>query len=143
MGEPSLPIVDTSNTSPDSCVIDVKVGVVCDPIQYDSTAHDHSDALCLPAPQLSVGGRDGLIVLQDDGSTRSILFVTKYHEAYDAKKKKLGPQDTEEGLNRLRELQEGFCSYLFEDECDELLVESQELHQRVEIELDRFQEFKK
>jgi len=41
--------------------------------------------------KLSVGGRDGLTVLQDDGSTRSILFATEYHEAYDAKKKKLGP----------------------------------------------------
>ena len=45
-------IIDTSNTSPDSCVIDVKVGVVCDPIQYDSNAHDHSDALSLPASQV-------------------------------------------------------------------------------------------
>ena len=42
-----------------------------------------------------------------------------------------------------RELQEGFGSKLFEDECDELLVESQELLQRVEIKLGRFQEFKK
>ena len=42
-----------------------------------------------------------------------------------------------------RELQEGFGSKLFEDECDELLVESQELLQRVDIELGRFQEFKK
>ena len=41
--------IDTSNTSLDLCVIDVKVGVVCDPIQYDSNAHDHSDAFILPA----------------------------------------------------------------------------------------------
>ena len=77
-----------------------------------------------------------------------------------------GPQDIEEGLNRsrytlleadsgcntqrriltwplFRELQEGFGSKLFEDECYELLVKSQELLQRVEIMLDRFQEFKK
>ncbi|KAF2548601.1 hypothetical protein F2Q70_00021608 [Brassica cretica] len=44
--------VDTSNTSPDSCVINVKLGVVCDPIQSDSTAHDHSDALILPVSQV-------------------------------------------------------------------------------------------
>ncbi|KAF2559770.1 hypothetical protein F2Q68_00015255 [Brassica cretica] len=44
--------IDTSNTSPDSCVIDVKVGVVCDPIQYDSNAHDHSDALIHPDSQI-------------------------------------------------------------------------------------------
>ncbi|KAF3534074.1 hypothetical protein DY000_02039641 [Brassica cretica] len=42
-------LIDTSNTSPDSCVIYVKVGVVCDPIQSDSTTHDHSDALFLPS----------------------------------------------------------------------------------------------
>ncbi|WZY94045.1 hypothetical protein YC2023_066374 [Brassica napus] len=41
----------TSNTSPDSCVIDVKVGVVYGPIQSDETAHDHLDALILPASQ--------------------------------------------------------------------------------------------
>ncbi|WZY94054.1 hypothetical protein YC2023_066383 [Brassica napus] len=45
--------VYTSNTSPDSCVIDVKVGVVCGPIQSDETAHDHLDALILPASQVS------------------------------------------------------------------------------------------
>ena len=50
--------------------------------------------------KLRIGRRDGLIVLQDDGSTGSILFAMRHHEAYDAKKKKLGPQDTEEGLNR-------------------------------------------
>ena len=59
------------------------------------------------------------------------------------KVEEVGPQDTEEGLNRLRELQEGFGSKLFGDERDELLVESQELLQRGEIELDRSQEFKK
>ncbi|KAF3601619.1 hypothetical protein F2Q69_00035875 [Brassica cretica] len=42
-----------------------------------------------------------------------------------------------------RELQEGFGSKLFGDERYELLVESQELLQRVEFELDRFHEFKK
>ena len=42
-----------------------------------------------------------------------------------------------------RELHEGFGSKLFGDERDELLVESQELLQRGEIELDRSQEFKK
>ncbi|KAG5407849.1 hypothetical protein IGI04_013968 [Brassica rapa subsp. trilocularis] len=109
-------IIDTSNTSPDSCVIDVKVGVV-----YDL---------------LSVGGRDGLTVLQDDGSTRSILFATEYHEAYDAKKKKIFTSPL------LRELQEGFGSKLFGNECYELLVESQELLQRVEFKLERFHEFK-
>ena len=41
-----------------------------------------------------------------------------------------------------RELQEGFGSKLFGDERYELLVESQELFQRVEFELDRFHEFK-
>ncbi|WZY93946.1 hypothetical protein YC2023_066275 [Brassica napus] len=45
--------IDTSNTSPDSCVIDVKVGIVCGPIQSDATAHDHLDALILPASQVS------------------------------------------------------------------------------------------
>ena len=40
--------VNTSNTSPDSCVIDVKVGVVSDPVQSDSSIHVHSDALILP-----------------------------------------------------------------------------------------------
>ena len=42
-----------------------------------------------------------------------------------------------------RELQEGFGSKLFGDERYELLVESQELLQRVEFELDRFHEFRK
>ncbi|KAG5375549.1 hypothetical protein IGI04_040145 [Brassica rapa subsp. trilocularis] len=42
-----------------------------------------------------------------------------------------------------RELQEGFGSKLFGDERYELLVESQELLQRVEFELYRSQEFKK
>ncbi|WZY93846.1 hypothetical protein YC2023_066175 [Brassica napus] len=42
-----------------------------------------------------------------------------------------------------RELQEGFGSKLFGDERYELLLRSQELLQGVEIELDRFQEFKK
>ena len=42
-----------------------------------------------------------------------------------------------------RELHEGFGSKLFGDERDELLVESQELFQIGEIELDRSQEFKK
>ena len=42
-----------------------------------------------------------------------------------------------------RELHEGFGSKLFGDEHDELLVESQELRQRGEIELDRSQEFMK
>ncbi|WZY99840.1 hypothetical protein YC2023_072169 [Brassica napus] len=46
-------IIDTSNTSPDSCVIDVKVGVVYGSIQSDATAHDHLDALILPASQVS------------------------------------------------------------------------------------------
>ncbi|KAG5375842.1 hypothetical protein IGI04_040438 [Brassica rapa subsp. trilocularis] len=41
-----------SNTSPNSCVIEVKVGVDCDLIQCDSTAHEHSDALILPASQV-------------------------------------------------------------------------------------------
>ncbi|KAG5415646.1 hypothetical protein IGI04_003213 [Brassica rapa subsp. trilocularis] len=122
--------VDTLNTSPDSCVINVK------------------------------------LMLRHDGSTGSILFSMRHHEAYDAKKKKMGSQDTEEGLNRsrhtlfeadlgfntqsriltwsfFRELQEGFGSKLFEYECYELLVESQELLQRVEFELDRFHELKK
>ena len=45
-------IIDTSNTSPDSCVIDVKVGVVCDPVQRDSTTLDHIDALIIPVSQV-------------------------------------------------------------------------------------------
>ncbi|KAF3594679.1 hypothetical protein DY000_02021871 [Brassica cretica] len=98
------------------------------------TAHDHSDALILPASQVYPAYAE---------TTRSILLATKYREAYDAKKKKLGPQDTEEGLNRSRELKEGFGSKLFGDERDELLVESQTLLQRGEIGLERFQEFKK
>ncbi|WZZ32518.1 hypothetical protein YC2023_015919 [Brassica napus] len=52
--------------------------------------------------KISVGQRDSLILLQDDGSTGSILFAMRHHETHDAKKKKLGPQDTEEGLNRSR-----------------------------------------
>ena len=42
-----------------------------------------------------------------------------------------------------RELHEGFGSKLFGDEHDDLWVESQELLQRGEIELDRSREFKK
>ena len=48
-----LDIVNTSNTSPDSCVIDVKVGVACGLIQSDATTHDHVDAIILPASQVS------------------------------------------------------------------------------------------
>ncbi|KAH0910768.1 hypothetical protein HID58_034089 [Brassica napus] len=65
--------VDTSNTSPDSCVINVKLM-----LRRTSTR------------ALSTGRRDGLIVLQDDGRTGSILFAMRHYEAYDAKKKKLG-----------------------------------------------------
>ncbi|KAF3496570.1 hypothetical protein DY000_02052357 [Brassica cretica] len=121
-------LLGDSNVMPSCCSF--KVGVVCDQIQYDSNAHDHSDALILPASQLSVGGRDGLTVLQDDGSTRNIIF---------------GMQNPEQNLAwpMFRELHKGFGSKLFGDERDELLVESQELLQRGEIELDRSQEFKK
>ncbi|KAF3605669.1 hypothetical protein DY000_02047947 [Brassica cretica] len=47
-----LGFIVTSNTSPDSCVIDVKVGVVCDPVHSDSTTHDHSDAFIPPVSQV-------------------------------------------------------------------------------------------
>ncbi|KAG5375841.1 hypothetical protein IGI04_040437 [Brassica rapa subsp. trilocularis] len=46
-------------------------------------------------------------------------------------------------LSLLRDLQEGFVRKLFGDERYELLVKSQELLRRGEIELDRFQGFKK
>ena len=94
-------------------------------------------------------------LLEDGRSTWSILFPMRHHEDYDAKKKKLGPQDTEETLNSsrytlawgrfgmqhseqnidvaFRELQEGCGSKLFGDERYELLVESQKLLQRGEI----------
>ncbi|KAF3553364.1 hypothetical protein F2Q69_00012032 [Brassica cretica] len=54
--------------------------------------------ICL---ELSVGGRDGSTVVQDDGHTCTFRLATRHLEAYDGKKK-LGPKDTEEGLNRLR-----------------------------------------
>ncbi|KAF3499072.1 hypothetical protein F2Q69_00041756 [Brassica cretica] len=85
------------------------------------------------------------LMLRYDGSTRSILFATEYHEAYDAKKKKFGMKHPEQNIDVavFRELHEGFGSKLFGDERDELLVESQELLQRGEIELDITQEIKK
>ncbi|KAF3576663.1 hypothetical protein DY000_02030198 [Brassica cretica] len=54
--------------------------------------------ICL---ELSVGGRDGSTVVQDDGHTCTFLFATRHLEAYDGKKK-LRPKDTKERLNRLR-----------------------------------------
>ena len=52
-------------------------------------------------------------------------------------------QHSEQNIDvAFRELQEGCGSKLFGDERYELLVESQELFQRVEFELDRFHEFK-
>ncbi|KAG5383494.1 hypothetical protein IGI04_034964 [Brassica rapa subsp. trilocularis] len=110
-------IVDTSNTSPDSCVINVKPM-----LRRTNTRAVQAKLFCI-------------YFKINDGSTKSIMFAMKYHEAYDAKKKKLGSQDTEEGLNR--------SNKLFGDERDELLVESQELLQRGEIELNRSQEFMK
>ncbi|KAF3585216.1 hypothetical protein F2Q69_00029922 [Brassica cretica] len=109
-------IIDTSNTSPDSCVIDVKVGVDCDPIQRDSTTHDHSDALVLPSAHVDPAYDEPFGMKHQSKTLTWPIF---------------------------RELHEGFCSKLFGDERDELLVESQELLQRGEIELDRSQEFKK
>ena len=70
-------------------------------LRHTSTRAVQAELFCI-CFNLSVGRRDGLIVLQDDGSTRSILFSMRHHEAYDAKKKKLGSPDTEEGLNHSR-----------------------------------------
>ncbi|KAF3527505.1 hypothetical protein DY000_02040427 [Brassica cretica] len=70
-------------------------------LRRTSTRAVQAELFCI-CFNLRVGRRDGLIVLQDDGSTGSILFSVRHHQAYDAKKKKLGSQDTEEGLNRSR-----------------------------------------
>ncbi|KAF2535319.1 hypothetical protein F2Q68_00021524 [Brassica cretica] len=51
------------------------------------------------------------LMLRHDGSTRSILFATKYDGAYDAKNKKLGPQDTEERLKRSRSRSRSLSCY--------------------------------
>ncbi|KAF2540436.1 hypothetical protein F2Q68_00031221 [Brassica cretica] len=117
-------IVDTSNTSPNSSMSRwvlfvirfraIRLHMITQMhlffrflksillmLRRTSTRAVQSELFCI-CFNLSVGRRDGLIVLQDDGSTGSILFSVRHHQAYDAKKKKLGSQDTEEGLNRSR-----------------------------------------